>query len=143
MFFHGDLYFAKSPFDNLNFKKSFLLIDNKGMMKNKEIGITIHNNKATMLSYGLPTKWCQIAFITGKELKILNNILIKLQGSQKKLLSFEQNTKEQRKKLVKSNKSCMVKKVTCFLEQKRVFWSPKHDFFRTRIPKWFGKMSPN
>tara|TARA_Y100000592_G_scaffold36672_1_gene58113 strand:+ start:7351 stop:8079 length:729 start_codon:yes stop_codon:yes gene_type:complete len=89
MFFHGDLYFAKSPFGNLNFKKSFLLIDNKGMMKNKEIGVTIHNNKATMLSYGLPTKWCQIAFITGKELKILNNILIKLQGSQKKLLSFE------------------------------------------------------
>ena len=59
------------------------------MMKPKEIGVTIQNNKATMLSYGLPTKWCQMAFITGKELKILKNILCKLQGSQKKLLSFE------------------------------------------------------
>ena len=73
----------------LNYKKSFIVVDSKGMMKSKEIGVTIQNNKATMLSYGLPVKWCQIAFITGKELKILKNILYKLQGSQKKLLSFE------------------------------------------------------
>ena len=59
------------------------------MMKSKEIGVTIQNNKATILAYGLPTKWCQIAFITGKELRILKNILSKLRGSQKKLLSFE------------------------------------------------------
>ena len=89
LFFHGDLYFNDKVLSNLNFKKSFLLVDNKGMIKPKEIGVTIQNNKATMLSYGLPTKWCQLAFITGKELKILKNILYKLQGSQKKLLSFE------------------------------------------------------
>ena len=89
LFFHGDLYFNDKVLSNLNFKKSFLLVDNKGMINPKEIGVTIQNNKATMLSYGLPTKWCQLAFITGKELKILKNILYKLQGSQKKLLSFE------------------------------------------------------
>ena len=89
LFFHGDLYFNDKALSNLNYKKSFLLIDSKNMMKPKEIGVTIQNNKATMLSYGLPTKWCQMAFITGKELKILKNILCKLQGSQKKLLSFE------------------------------------------------------
>ncbi len=89
LFFHGDLYFNDKTFLDLNYKKSFLLVDRKGMIKSKEIGVTIQNNKATILAYGLPTKWCQIAFITGKELRILKNILSKLNGSQKKLLSFE------------------------------------------------------
>ena len=89
MFFHGDLYFNDAIFKNIDFRKSFLVVDTKEMMKQKEIGITINNNKAAILSYGLPTKWCQIAFMTGKELKILKNILHKLQGSNKKMLSFE------------------------------------------------------
>lgn len=89
LFFHGDLYFNDKTLLECKYKKSFLLVDNKGMMKSKEIGVTIQNNKATILAYGLPTKWCQIAFITGKELRILKNILSKLRGSQKKLLSFE------------------------------------------------------
>lgn len=89
MFFHGDLYFNEAMFKNADFKKSFLIVDKKQMMKSKEIGITIQNNKATILSYGLPTKWCQLAFVTGKELKILRNVLSRLHGSQKKMLSFE------------------------------------------------------
>jgi len=89
LFIHGDLYFNQPTIKKLNFNKSFLLIDSKGMMKQKEIGVTIQNNKATILSYSLPTKWCQIAFFTGKELKILKSILNKLHGSQKKMMSFE------------------------------------------------------
>ena len=89
MFFHGDLYFNDAMFKSIDFKKSFLIVDRKEMMKQKEIGVTIQNNKATILSYGLSTKWCQLAFITGKELKILRSVLSKLHGSQKKMLSFE------------------------------------------------------
>lgn len=89
LFIHGDLYFNQPTLKKLNFKKSFLLIDSKEMMKQKEIGVTIQNGKATILSYSLPTKWCQIAFFTGKELKILKSILNKLHGSQKKMMSFE------------------------------------------------------
>ena len=89
LFFHGDLYFNHEILDDANFKKSFIIVDNKGMMKNKEIGVTMSKNKATILSYGLSTKWCQIAFMTGRELKILRSILNKLRGSRKKLLSFE------------------------------------------------------
>ena len=89
LFFHGDLYFNHEILDGANFKKSFIVVDNKGMMKDKEIGVTMAKNKATILSYGLSTKWCQIAFMTGKELKILRSILNKLKGSRKKLLSFE------------------------------------------------------
>jgi len=89
LFVHGDLYFNEDTLKNVNFKKSFLLVDTKEMMKQKEIGVTIQNKKATILSYNLPTKWCQVAFFTGKELKMLKSTLNKLRGSQKKLLSFE------------------------------------------------------
>ena len=41
------------------------------------------------MSYGLSTKWCQIAYITGKELKILQNIFNKFDDRCKKMLSFE------------------------------------------------------
>jgi hypothetical protein len=41
------------------------------------------------MSYGLPIKWAQIAFFTGKELKILNNIFQRFEDKDKKKLSFE------------------------------------------------------
>ena len=54
------------------------------------MGVTINKSgTAEILSYGLPTKWGQIAFLTGKELKILNNIFYKFNTINKKLLSFE------------------------------------------------------
>jgi len=89
LFFHGDLYFNQDTLYNLDYSKSFLVIDTKKQMLDKEVGVTIFNNRATILSYGLPTKWCQIAYITGKEYKILKNIFNKFNTINKKLLSFE------------------------------------------------------
>ena len=51
--------------------------------------VTICDNKASILSYGLPIKWCQMAYITGKEYRILKTIFNKFTHVQKKLLSFE------------------------------------------------------
>jgi hypothetical protein len=59
------------------------------MISDKEVGLTVYNNTATIFSYGLETKWCQIAYITGKELKILKNIFNKFDDIHKKMLSFE------------------------------------------------------
>lgn len=89
LFIHGDLYFNTSTLKNVDYSKSFVIVDNKKMIHDKEVGLTIHNNAATIFSYGLPTKWCQIAYITGRELKILKNIFNKFDTTQKKMLSFE------------------------------------------------------
>jgi len=89
LFMHGDLYFNASTLKNINYDKSFVIIDNKKMITEKEVGVTIFNDKATIFSYGLPTKWCQIAYITGRELKMLRNIFNKFDTTQKKMLSFE------------------------------------------------------
>ena len=89
LFMHGDLYFNEPTLKNVDYAKSFVIIDNKNMISDKEVGLTIANNIATIFSYGLPTKWCQIAYITGRELKILKNIFNKFDHTHKKMLSFE------------------------------------------------------
>ena len=71
--------------EGLDYSKSFLVVDNKQQMHDKEVGITICDHKATILSYGLPTKWSQIAYITGKEFRIIKHIFQKFDIDQKKL----------------------------------------------------------
>jgi len=88
LFMHGDLYFNVSTLD-VDYGKSFIIVDNKNMISEKEVGVTVCDQSASIFSYGLPTKWCQIAYITGKELKILQNIFNKFDERCKKMLSFE------------------------------------------------------
>jgi hypothetical protein len=45
--------------------------------------------RLSILSYGLPTKWGQMAFFTGKEYKILTSLFNKYEDKDKKRLSFE------------------------------------------------------
>ena len=90
LFMHGDLYFNKETLLSLDYSKSFLIVDSQKRFDNREVGITIGpNRKASILSYGLDTKWCQIAFITGKEMNIANNVFSKFENHHKKMLSFE------------------------------------------------------
>ena len=89
MFLHGDLIFNNETLLDLDYSKSFVITDTKGMLEDKEAGLTIVNNKATIFSYGLKSKWCQIAHFTGKELKIARQIFNKFELADKKMLSFE------------------------------------------------------
>lgn len=89
LFMHGDLYFNTETLKNADYAKSFVVIDNKNMISEKEVGLTVCKDAATIFSYGLPTKWCQMAYIAGKELKILKTIFNKFDHTHKKMLSFE------------------------------------------------------
>lgn len=86
-FIHGDLIFNKEIFDSLDFSRSFVLADSKNQIEDNEVGITIVNNKATFFSYGLDTKWCQMAYIRGKEFSILKSLYNK--PGKDKLYTFE------------------------------------------------------
>lgn len=88
LFLHGDLYFNEHTF-NVSFDKSFVIVDTKDRFKDNEVGATIHQDMLTTLSYGLPKKWAQIAFVTGNEYRILRNIFHKYDIPDKKKLSFE------------------------------------------------------
>ena len=89
MFMHGDLLFNNATLSGLNYSKSFIIVDSQDRFDKKEVGVTTHNDKANIFSYGLDKKWCQIAYLTGKELKIARNLFLKFEEQDKKMLSFE------------------------------------------------------
>lgn len=88
MFCHGDMIFNSETL-NLEYSKSFIIVDSKQRINKDEIGVTKIKNKASILSYGLSLKWGQIAFFTGKELRLLKSIMNKFEERDKKKLSFE------------------------------------------------------
>lgn len=86
---HGDLHFNLETLQNLNYSKSFLLIDNNAQMSDREVGVITHEKRITNLSYGLKSKWCQVAYFQGTEYQILKQILNKDKESIRKKVSFE------------------------------------------------------
>lgn len=88
LFMHGDLLFNPETI-TVDYTNSFVLMDTRDQIEKKEVGLTMENGKASIFSYGLECKWCQIAYITGKELRIAKQIFLKFEEQHKKLLSFE------------------------------------------------------
>lgn len=65
---YGDLVFNKETFDGLPLEKSSILIDSQGQLRDFEVGCNVVDGVVTHFSYGLDTKWGQIAMLTGNEL---------------------------------------------------------------------------
>jgi choline kinase len=89
IFLHSDLIISDTLFDKVSFDKSFIFVDSQNKFDDKEVGVTIVNNKANILSYSLPTKWCQIAYLNQNETAILRKLLMKPEINSKILLTFE------------------------------------------------------
>lgn len=89
LFLHGDLIISPEIFNNIDMRSSFLLTENKNKFEDKEVGITIVNGYASVLSYNLPTKWCQIAYLNATELDIFKKLLTRQDFNTKYLLTFE------------------------------------------------------
>lgn len=72
---HGEVLFGPDIVEKLT-KTGFstILVDSKGIIEGDEIGVTIVNERATILSYDLSPKWAYIAYLTGKELKLFKSI---------------------------------------------------------------------
>lgn len=83
---NGDILFNSEAL-NVDYSKSFVIIDNKQQIKDREIGAVTSNGLLTNLSYGIKQKWCQIVFFTGKEFALLHQILY--EEDVKKKLTFE------------------------------------------------------
>lgn len=88
MFLHGDLFFNENCL-KVDYSNSFIVVDNNNNIREDEVGVTTSNEKVSILSYGLATKWAQIAYFTKKEYSILKSLFIKYDEKDKKKLSFE------------------------------------------------------
>lgn len=73
---HGDLVFNNETITNLVGDQSKIVIENHNQINDEEIGVAHHNNQVTNLAYGINPKWCQIAYLTGKELSIFERITL-------------------------------------------------------------------
>ena len=69
---NGDLIFNNIALDKLTKNGSKVVIDEH--MNNSEIGVTVVDDKVTIFAYDLPTKWCNIVYLTGEELAIFKKI---------------------------------------------------------------------
>ena len=87
-FMHGDILLDENLL-NLDYSESFVLFDSFGQLKDGEVGIVESDGLVSNFSYGLKTKkkWCQVAFLTGKEFDILRDIY--LTNKYKHMLIFE------------------------------------------------------
>lgn len=88
-FMHGDLLFDYQILDKICTNESCVLVDNGGQFKKSEIGINYENSYVNLLSYSMHSKWCQMAFIHEKDLKILRKLFLKSEYKTQHLLTFE------------------------------------------------------
>ena len=89
LFIHGDLIFNDDFLFALKdkyFLKSFVVYDDNNF-ESKEVGVN-HTDCVNIMSYSLPSKWSQMAYVTGKETELLRSVLLD-DNFDKHLLSFE------------------------------------------------------
>lgn len=67
---YSDLVFNMETLTGMPTKKSWIIVDNQKRIRDEEVGVTVIDGSATVFGYGLPTKWGQIAYLTGKELEL-------------------------------------------------------------------------
>jgi hypothetical protein len=66
----GNMYFGSAALKGIT-KSSTLVVDEHSRMLKDDIGATIVNGEATILSMTLPVKWCKIAYFENKEANLL------------------------------------------------------------------------
>lgn len=69
----SDVFFNEAALPTLN--KSSIIIDKKEQLGKNDVGTTIVDNKVTIFSFGIPTKWCNIVYLTDKELRTFKSII--------------------------------------------------------------------
>lgn len=83
---YGDLVFGENIFKDRKNEHSWLMVDKEKYFDDHEVGIN-YGQQINILSYGLPEKWAQIAYLTGKELELTRRCVN--QKSAQNFLGFE------------------------------------------------------
>ncbi len=63
-----DIMFNANTLKKITKFGSTIIIDNNDNIPSENVGVTVVNNKATIFSYGLPTKWGQIVYLQDRDL---------------------------------------------------------------------------
>lgn len=87
MIIYGDVVFNQQAVDNITKDGSTLVCVNNHNLDEDGIGVTMNNDNASILSYGINPKWSYIVYFCGKELNSLRRI--SMDKEKAKLYPFE------------------------------------------------------
>lgn len=79
----GDMYFESFLLDVIDTKESSVIIDKNSRMPEDEVGVTEVKGDVTAFAYGLPTKWCNIVYLKGKEFELFSKFCADRENSVK------------------------------------------------------------
>jgi CTP:phosphocholine cytidylyltransferase-like protein len=71
---YGDLVFNAQAIKGITKGGSSVVTKSSGKASKEEVGVITDDNMATNFSYGVPNTWQQIAFLTGKELGLFEDV---------------------------------------------------------------------
>lgn len=74
---YGDLVFNRPTIEGIVDDQSKIVVDHNDNFTDTEAGLIIVNDYITNMSYGLPKKWGQMAYLCGNELVSLRNVAYK------------------------------------------------------------------
>lgn len=69
-----DIVFNNETLFEITKDISCIIYDSKNKIDSTNIGVTIVHNEVSIFTYDSPTKWCHIAYLTNKELKLIKNL---------------------------------------------------------------------
>ena len=84
---YGDLVFNHDAVDNIPSDTSTVIVDSNNQLHVDEIGVVINDEQVSYFSYGVPVKWSQILYLTGKELEAFK--VLALTKEKQKMFPFE------------------------------------------------------
>jgi NDP-sugar pyrophosphorylase family protein len=84
---YGDLVFTASALSGFAAGCSSVLVDSCGRMGADEVGVMAVRGSVTHMSYGLPVKWGQMCYLTGRELDVFRKSVLNPDTNRK--LGFE------------------------------------------------------
>ena len=71
---YGDIIFNKIAIKDLYGGNSKIVIDKNDKTRGEEVGVMHYEGEVTNLSYAIDQKWCQITYLSGKEMKMFESI---------------------------------------------------------------------
>ena len=83
---YGDLVYTKSVIQCLTGRSKSAIVAAEGM-RDEEVGVLSYNGNVIRLAYGIEEKWAQVAFLTGRELRLFRRFAYKDENS--KLFGYE------------------------------------------------------
>lgn len=79
--------FNAETFKNISQNGSCIIYDSQNKFEKNDIGVTVVDGYGTIFSYDIPTKWCHIVYLTGKDLQFIKWLCSNKENS--KLYTFE------------------------------------------------------